>query len=71
METSSREKSLLDRIVESRRDSVAHRKRVLPEVALKLAAEKAGPVRDFAGALGREGYNVIAELKKASPSLMR
>jgi indole-3-glycerol phosphate synthase len=68
MEISSREKTILDRIVEARRASVAHRKRVLPDVALKLAAEKAGPPRDFPGALVREGFNVIAELKKASPS---
>jgi indole-3-glycerol phosphate synthase len=69
MDTSSSAKTVLDRIVEARREAVAHRKRVLPEVALRLAAEKAGPVRDFAGALLRDGYNVIAELKKASPSL--
>jgi indole-3-glycerol phosphate synthase len=68
METSSREKTILDRIVEARRESIAHRKRVLPDVALKLAAEKAGPPRDFPSALAREGFNVIAELKKASPS---
>jgi indole-3-glycerol phosphate synthase len=69
METSSREKNILDRIVEMRRESVAHRKRVLPEVALKIAAkEKAPPARDFAAALSRDGFNVIAELKKASPS---
>ena len=69
METSSREKNILDRIVEVRRESVAHRKRVLPEVALKIAAkEKVPPARDFAAALSRDGFNVIAELKKASPS---
>ena len=68
METSSREKTILDRIVEARRESIAHRKRVLPDVALKMAAEKNEPPRDFAGALARDGFNVIAELKKASPS---
>ena len=68
MEIGSGEKTILDRIVEARRESVAHRKGVLPEVALKMAAEKAAPPRDFAGALVRPGYNVIAELKKASPS---
>jgi indole-3-glycerol phosphate synthase len=70
METTSREKSILDRIVDARRLSIAHRKRVLPEVALKIAVEKkAPPARDFAAALSRDGLNVIAELKKASPSL--
>jgi len=69
MEISSRSKTILERIVEARRESIAHRKRVLPEVALKIAVEKkAKPTRDFADALAREGFNVIAELKKASPS---
>ena len=68
MKTSSHERTILDRIVDARRESVAHRKRVLPDVALKLAAEKNEPPRDFAGALSRDGFNVIAELKKASPS---
>jgi len=69
MEISSGEKTILDRIVEVRREAIAHRKRSLPEAALKFAVEKATPPRDFAGALSRDGYNVIAELKKASPSL--
>jgi indole-3-glycerol phosphate synthase len=68
METKSREGTILDRIVEVRRESVAHRKRVLPEAALRLAVEKARPPRDFTGAFARKGCNVIAELKKASPS---
>ena len=71
MEIGSRSKNILDRIVEARRESVAHRKRVLPEVALKFAVEKkAAPPRDFLAALARDGkINMIAELKKASPSL--
>jgi indole-3-glycerol phosphate synthase len=68
METSSREKTILDRIVAARRESIAHRKRSLPDAALKFAVEKAAPPRDFPGALSRDSYNVIAELKKASPS---
>ncbi len=68
MQTISNEKNILDRIVEKRRESIAHRKRVLPEVPLRIAAEKAGVPRDFPGALSRDTYNVIAELKKASPS---
>jgi indole-3-glycerol phosphate synthase len=69
METGSRSKNILDRIVAARRESVAHRKRVLPEVALKIAVEKkVQPPRDFVAALSRDGINVIAELKKASPS---
>lgn len=69
METGADSKNILAHIVERRREAIAHRKRVLPEVALRLAVEKkAPPVRDFPGALTRSGFNVIAELKKASPS---
>jgi indole-3-glycerol phosphate synthase len=69
MDTGARMKSILDRIVEARRESIAHRKRVLPEVALKIAVEKkAAPPRDFAAAISRDEINIIAELKKASPS---
>lgn len=57
------------RIRDARRETVEHRKRVLPLVALKIAAEKKAPeVRDFAAALTANRVNVIAELKKASPS---
>jgi indole-3-glycerol phosphate synthase len=60
--------TVLGRIVEARRAEVAHRQRVVPEAVLRMAAQKADPVRDFAGALCRDQTNVIAELKKASPS---
>lgn len=68
MENNSHGEDILDRIVEARRESIAHRKRVLPDVALRIAAQKIGPPRDFPGALSHHGFNVIAELKKASPS---
>jgi indole-3-glycerol phosphate synthase len=61
--------NILLRITEQRRESVAHRKRVLPVVALKIAVEKrASPVRNFAAAISANPVNVIAELKRASPS---
>ena len=60
--------TVLDRILESRRAEVAHRKRVLPETALKYGVAAALPLRDFPGVLTRAGLNVIAELKPASPS---
>ena len=60
--------TVLDRILEARRAEVDHRKRVLPETALKYGVQAAEPVRDFAAALTRDGLNVIAELKPASPS---
>jgi indole-3-glycerol phosphate synthase len=70
METSSRSQNILHRIVEARLASIAHRKRVLPEVALRIAVEgKVAAPRDFAGALSPANkINIISELKKASPS---
>jgi indole-3-glycerol phosphate synthase len=58
----------LDRIMDARRASVDHRKRVLPETVLKYGVKAATPVRDFVGALSRDSINVLAELKPASPS---
>src|SRR6202142_2563514 len=60
--------TVLDRIIEARRAAIAHRKKSVPETALRLGAKHAKPVRDFAAALTRDSLNVIAELKKASPS---
>jgi len=60
--------TVLDRILESRRAEVEHRKKVLPETALKYGVKAASPVRDFSAALSRNGLNILAELKPASPS---
>ena len=60
--------TVLDRILEARRAEVDHRKRVLPETALKYGVKAAAPVRDFAAVLSRDALNIIAELKPASPS---
>jgi indole-3-glycerol phosphate synthase len=61
--------AVLDRILEARRAAVDHRKRVLPETALKFGVAAASAVRDFAAALSRKDrLNVLAELKPASPS---
>ena len=60
--------TVLDRIMEARRASVDHRKRVLPETVLKYGVKAATPVRDFVAALSRDSINVLAELKPASPS---
>ena len=60
--------TVLDRILDARRAAVDHRKKVLPETALKYGVKAAPPVRDFAAALSRDAINVIAELKPASPS---
>jgi indole-3-glycerol phosphate synthase len=60
--------TVLDRIIEARRAAIAHRKKTVPETALRFGVKHAKPVRDFAAALTRDSLNVIAELKKASPS---
>jgi indole-3-glycerol phosphate synthase len=60
--------TILERIVEARRADVQQRKPMLPLAGLRMAVKEATPPRDFAAALSREGLNVIAELKKASPS---
>ena len=60
--------TVLDRILDARRAAVEHRKKVLPETALKYGAKAATPLRNFAAALSRDGVNIIAELKPASPS---
>jgi indole-3-glycerol phosphate synthase len=60
--------TVLDRIIEARRAAIAHRKKSVPETALRFGVKHALPLRDFAGALTRDSLNVIAELKKASPS---
>ena len=60
--------TVLDRILEARRAEVEHRKKVLPQTALKYGVAAATPLRDFSAALTRPGLNVLAELKPASPS---
>src|SRR6202140_2473196 len=60
--------AVLDRIIEARRAAIAHRKKSVPETALRFGVKHGQPVRDFAAALERDSLNVIAELKKASPS---
>jgi indole-3-glycerol phosphate synthase len=68
LETDVNSGSVLGRIIDARRASIAHRRRVLPEPVLKMAVKSAKPPRDFAAALSRPQVNIISELKKASPS---
>jgi indole-3-glycerol phosphate synthase len=68
MQPGTQSGSVLDRILDVRRASIEHRKRVLPDAVLKMSVKKASPVRDLGAALTRGGINIIAELKKASPS---
>src|SRR2546430_11821272 len=60
--------TVLDRILEARRAEVDHRKRVLPETALKYGVKAATPLGNCPAALCRDTLNVLAELKPASPS---
>jgi indole-3-glycerol phosphate synthase len=59
---------ILERVVGVRRRALATAKQTTPAVKVEERAAVAPPVRDFAGALTRANVNVIAELKKASPS---
>ncbi len=68
MKAEARPGTILDRIVEARRAAFEHRKRLVPLAVVRMMVEKSGPARDFSAALARDTLNVIAELKKASPS---
>jgi indole-3-glycerol phosphate synthase len=68
VDTEAKTGSILDRIVAARRAGLPRRQYRMPQAALRMAVKRASPVRDFAGALARDGINIIAELKQASPS---
>jgi indole-3-glycerol phosphate synthase len=59
---------VLERIVRVRRRAVEAAKQSTTEAKLRERAGVAPPTRDFASAVTRDGINIIAELKKASPS---
>jgi indole-3-glycerol phosphate synthase len=61
--------TILDRIVDTKRDEVARAKAAVPEAALRRSLANAPPVRDFLAALSAgPPIRLIAEVKKASPS---
>lgn len=63
--------TILDKIKAYKLEEVAADKAATPLAAVEEAAREASPVRGFADALhsaAREGYGLIAEIKKASPS---
>src|SRR5216684_729145 len=68
METPPYTGTVLDQILEARLLEVEHRKKVLPETALKYGVKAATPLRDFSAAISKPGINILAELKPASPS---
>ncbi|MEP2889246.1 indole-3-glycerol phosphate synthase TrpC [Tateyamaria sp.] len=63
--------TILDKIKAYKLEEVAADKALKPLEAVEAEAQAASPVRPFADALqraNREGYGLIAEIKKASPS---
>ena len=63
--------NVLDKIKAYKLEEVAADKAAVPMAEIEAAAREAAPVRGFAKALiaaSREGYGLIAEIKKASPS---
>jgi len=60
---------ILNRIIEKTKTTLSARKHTIPLDRLVEQACQQEPARDFAGALSRPGQiNIIAEVKKASPS---
>ncbi len=55
---------ILDEIIKAKKEELARRKRNIPLSELKAPSSK----KDFASALGGQGIQLIAEVKKASPS---
>ncbi|MBN9517894.1 indole-3-glycerol phosphate synthase TrpC [bacterium] len=61
--------TILDRIMETKWAEVAAARAAVPDADLARRAADLPPTRDFTAAVGRTGaVNVIAEVKKASPS---
>jgi len=60
--------NILDTIVASKRAEIAAAMQRVPAADLERALAHMAPVRDFEGALRKPGMQIIAEVKKASPS---
>src|SRR5262245_46097240 len=60
--------NILDTIVESKRREIAAAKQRVPEADLERRVHSMPAVRDFEGSLRRPDMQIIAEVKKASPS---
>ena len=61
--------TFLDKILESKRAELARAKALVPQALLERQASGRRDYRGFAAALERPGIRVIAEIKRASPSL--
>ena len=60
--------TILDRIVETKREAVARAKRQTPLVELEAKAKEMPPPLNLSGALWGDRVRVMAEVKRASPS---
>lgn len=60
--------TILDQIVEKKRQEIAAAQLAVPESALLRSCDDLPPVRDFEGNLRQLGMRIICEVKKASPS---
>ncbi|WP_394153088.1 indole-3-glycerol phosphate synthase TrpC [Loktanella salsilacus] len=63
--------TILDKIKAYKLEEIAAAKEAIPQEAIEAQARDASPVRGFTKALqaaARDGYGLIAEVKKASPS---
>jgi indole-3-glycerol phosphate synthase len=61
--------TILDKIIGKNREALELRKKAIPEELLIEKTTRIPPAKDFAAAISRKGrFNIIAELKKASPS---
>src|SRR3979490_580727 len=56
--------TVLDRIIEARRAAIAHRKKSVPETALRFGGKRVLPLRDFAAALTRDSLKLNTLLQK-------
>ena len=62
--------TFLDKILIAKRDEIAAAKAAVPQAALeRQASARRDTPRGFAAALDRPGVRIIAEIKRASPSL--
>ena len=61
--------SFLDQILAAKHAEIAAARRLRPQADLERLAAKRDDFRGFAAALARPGVRIIAEIKRASPSL--
>jgi indole-3-glycerol phosphate synthase len=60
--------SVLETILEAKRDAIARAKRDVPQADVERLAAARSDFRGFAASLNRPGVRIVAEIKRASPS---